>query len=134
MRSEPAPVPCSPFLLSALALAATAPTARAQLADPVIAALEQRIFATDGQQGDLLGSSIAISGNTLVAGAPGHDPAGVQAAGGAWVFVRSGSAWIQQAKLLASDGLDLDAFGYAVAIDGDTIVVSAESDDHPGNG
>jgi hypothetical protein len=117
-----------------LTLATAASGAQAQLSDPVIAALEQHIFASNGQQTDNLGSSVAVSADTCVAGAPGHDPAGVQNAGGAWVFVFGGASWSQEALLLASDGQASDSFGNAVAVDGETIVVGASSDDHPGNG
>src|SRR5262245_41702033 len=94
--------PSRPFArlrLLAVALALAPAAASAQFGSPQIAALEQQIYATDGQPSDQLGSAIAVSGNTLVAGAPSHDPAGLQSAGGAWVFVHSGSAWTQQAKL-----------------------------------
>ena len=115
-------------------VAAAAGPARGQLSNPVVAAKEARLFATDGQTTDTLGASIALSGDTVVSGAPSHDPPGQSNAGAAWVFVTSGVTWAQQAKLLASDGLASDDFGRAVAIDGDTIVVGAPLDDHPGIG
>jgi len=71
------------------------------------------------------GSSVAISGDYIVVGAPrdpwynGDDP------GAAYVFRRQGRAWIEQAKLIASDGAMWDQLGWSVAIDGDVIVVGA---------
>jgi uncharacterized delta-60 repeat protein len=68
------------------------------------------------------GASIAISGDTVVIGAPGDDANGT-AAGAAYIVVRSGDDWIQQQKLIASDGAAHDWFGGAVAISGDTVVI-----------
>ena len=50
-------------------------------------------------------------------------------AGAAYVFVRTGSAWSQQAYLKASNTDTSDRFGGSVAISGDTIVVGAEFED-----
>ena len=44
-------------------------------------------------------------------------------AGAAYVFVRSGETWVEQAYLKASKADAGDSYGYAVAIDGETIVV-----------
>jgi len=41
------------------------------------------------------------------------------------VFVRSGTTWAQQAKLVASDGTAYDYFGWSVAVSGSTAVVGA---------
>ena len=45
--------------------------------------------------------------------------------GSAYVFVRSGTTWSQEAKLTASDGAVFDWFGTAVALSGDTALVGA---------
>jgi hypothetical protein len=70
-----------------------------------------------------LGISVAISGDTLVAGAPYAQPAA------AYVFVKPASGWADTttfaAKLTASDGVTDDGFGSSVAILGDTVVVGA---------
>jgi hypothetical protein len=54
---------------------------------------------------------------------------GATDAGAAYVFIRSGTSWSQQAKLQASDLQEYDRFGWSVAIDGDTIVVGAYLED-----
>ena len=80
-----------------------------------------QLTASDGQPLDGLGSSVSISGGTIVAGSPG-------AAGAAYVFVKSQSGWTnmtQVAKLTASDGQHGDSFGLSVSISGNTIVVGA---------
>ena len=71
-----------------------------------------------------------MSGDTAVVGAQGsRGDVGVVAAGAAYVFVRSGTTWTQQAKLTASDAAMLDLFGHRLSISGDTIVVGAIVDD-----
>ena len=85
----------------------------------------------DGAANDRFGVSVAISGDTIVAGAPGDDDVG-ESSGSAYVFVRSGATWSQQAKLTASVAASLDFFGGSVAISGDTIVVGAIGDDEKG--
>ncbi len=79
---------------------------------------------------------MAISGDTVVVGAPfeASNATGVNGnqadnsapySGAAYVFVRSGGVWIQQAYLKASNTGAGDHFGYSVAISGDTVVVGA---------
>jgi hypothetical protein len=78
---------------------------------------------------DSFGISVAISGNTVVVGAFGEDSDDVledeDNSGGAYVFVRTGSAWTQQGHLTATNPHILDNFGVSVAISGDTVVVGA---------
>ena len=61
-------------------------------------ASQTKVSAPDGATVDLFGTKVAISGDTAVAGAPGHDHLGTDF-GGAFVYVRAGAAWTQQAKL-----------------------------------
>jgi hypothetical protein len=63
---------------------------------------------------------LAVSGETLVVGATNEDGAGA-----AYIFVRSGMTWSQQAYLKASNADGGDLFGNSVAISGDTVVVGA---------
>ncbi len=101
--------------------------------------------ASNNEAGDQFGYSVAISGDTLVVGARGeasnaigvdgdqtNDAAG--GSGAAYVFVRSGTVWTQQAYLKASNTGSGDEFGAAVAISGDTIVVGARSEDSNATG
>jgi hypothetical protein len=80
--------------------------------------------ASDGAPADRFGQSIAISSNMLVVGAPGITVGSNVSQGAAYVFEGSGSNWIEIATLTASDGGSGGGFGGAVAIDGNTIVVS----------
>jgi len=90
--------------------------------------LQQKLVASDGAEADLFGTSVAISGDTIVAGALDDTVGGNAGQGSAYVFVRNGTIWPQQQKLVASDGAADDNFGSSVAIDGNTIVVGAPFD------
>lgn len=73
------------------------------------------------------GRAVAISGNTVVVGAPNSSVRS------AYVFVRNGSTWSQQARLQAHTS-GSDHFGFAVGISGDTVVVGAFGEDGGGVG
>jgi hypothetical protein len=78
-----------------------------------------------------LGSSVALSGNTIIAGTPAAT-SGTVSKGAAFVFTRSGTTWTQQAKLVASNGASGDRFGTSVAISGDRAIVGAPYHDVAG--
>ncbi len=86
---------------------------------------QQELTASDGVGGDYLGSSVAISGDTIVAGAWGVRRGENFGQGAAYVFVRSGSTWIEQGELTARDASSGAEFGYSVAVAGDTAVVGS---------
>lgn len=88
---------------------------------------EIKLIAGDAAGYDQIGSSVAISGDILVVGAPSGDTSAGMNAGSAYIFMRNETGWSQQAKLTASDGAVGDFFGNSVAISGDTIVVGARS-------
>ncbi|WP_437689182.1 FG-GAP repeat protein [Sorangium sp. So ce176] len=95
---------------------------------------QARLSCPDSGIGDgcgLLGYSVAISGNTIAAGAPGkHGTGGSTPVGAVYVFVGSGSSWTLEQKLYASDGASYDYFGQSVALDGDTLVASGQLHNH----
>ena len=86
---------------------------------------------SDGGAG--FGTSVAISGDTIIVGAANASNLDFQTPqqqgpGGAYVFVKPPTGWTdmtETAKLTASDGADGDAFGYNVSISGDTLAVGA---------
>ena len=85
-----------------------------------------KLTASDGTASDNLGHSVAISGDAVAGGALGADDKGA-----AYVFVKPGGGWAsgtQTAKLTASDGVSGDQLGYAVALDGSTLVAGAPND------
>ncbi len=92
--------------------------------------------ASNTDVGDSFGWSVAISGDTVIVGACDEDSAAtgvdgdqgdnsVDASGAAYVFVRDGTTWSQQAYLKASNTGEIDSFGWTVAISGETVVVGA---------
>ena len=85
---------------------------------------------------DVFGTSLGLSGESLLIGAPGESGSGVgvggnpsdnsaPADGAAYVFVRNGSAWSQQAYLKAALAQNLLTFGSSVAIAGDLAAIGA---------
>jgi hypothetical protein len=94
--------------------------------------------ASNTRAGDLFGISAAVSGDTIVIGAglESSSATGVNGnqsdnsaphSGAAYVFTRSGTNWIQQAYLKASNIAPYHYFGSAVAISDDTVVVGADA-------
>lgn len=86
-----------------------------------------KLVASDPGDQDRLGSAVAISGDTIVLGAYTADVGAATQQGAAYVF--ESATWFgtmtQTAKLTSADGLGSDHFGYAVAVDGDTVVSGA---------
>jgi hypothetical protein len=70
-------------------------------------------------------ASVAIDGDTAIAGAPQEQIGSNAAQGAAYVYVRNGNVWEQQAKLTAPDGVRNDQFGSSVAVSGDIAIVGA---------
>ncbi len=96
--------------------------------------------ASNSGNSDNFGVSVAVSGDTAVVGSNSEDGSatGVNGdqsnddatgSGAAYVFVRSGGVWSQQAYLKASNTGDQDRFGWAVAVSGDSVVVGAWGED-----
>ncbi len=95
--------------------------------------------ASNTDPSDLFGFSVAVSGDTVVIGAAAEssnatgvngDQANNSAtfAGAAYVFVRNGTTWSQQAYLKASNTDPQDFFGVSVAVSSDTVVVGAKNE------
>jgi hypothetical protein len=86
---------------------------------------EQKLVASDGAEGDNFGWSVSLSTDRALVGAYGKDTS----RGAAYVFVRSGGSWIEEQKLVASDGVTEDKLGYAVSLDGDRALLGASGKD-----
>jgi len=69
--------------------------------DDLLAMQEAKLAAADAATFDQFGGSVVVSGDTAIVGAVGDDDAGGNS-GSAYVFVRSGGTWTQQAKLVAA--------------------------------
>ena len=83
---------------------------------------QAKLLPSDGAADDRFGTSVSISGDYAIVGTPFDDDNGTDT-GSAYVFVRSGSTWSQQAKLLPSDGAAEDFFGSSVSISGDYAIL-----------
>jgi hypothetical protein len=100
---------------------------------------QQAYLKTSNNGGTDVLRAVAISGDTIVVGARFEDGSSTGAngpdndlssdSGAAYVYTRTAGVWTQQAYLKASNTGQLDEFGGAVAIDGDTIVIGATEED-----
>ena len=86
---------------------------------------QQALAAVDAAAGDAFGGSVAVSARTIVVAAPDKACAAGDKCGAVYVFVWSGTTWIQQQELTAPDAAPGDEFGKSVAVSGDTIVAGA---------
>ncbi len=124
-----------------------APSQPLALTDSLAATFYLKASNTNNE--DLFGWSVTISGdgNVMAIGAPGEASSatginGDQAdnsmaeAGAVYVFTRSGSTWIQQAYLKASNTDANDYFGMSVTLDqdGSTLAVGAYLEDSSATG
>jgi hypothetical protein len=83
------------------------------------------LTANDGFFGMDMGSSVSISGNTIVAGAYAPKRGNL---GRSYIFTKPKSGWknsTQTAEITPSDGVVQDYFGQSVSISGNTIAVAA---------
>ncbi|MCW8925178.1 MAG: FG-GAP repeat protein, partial [Xanthomonadales bacterium] len=89
---------------------------------------QQKLSTGDPGSNDEFGISVALSGDTIAAGAAGADAR----SGSAYVFAYDGNTWTQQKKLIAVIDQEDRQFGFDVAVDGDTALIGAPKDDHSG--
>ncbi len=89
----------------------------------------QKLLASDGTMDDGLGGNIDMDGDTLIVGASKADIGPNADEGAAYIFVKNGDTWTEQAKLTSPMGDPDDQFGFNVAINGDTAVVCARFED-----
>lgn len=89
---------------------------------------ESKLTASDGAANDQFGRSVSLSGDYALVGALNDDNGANVNQGSAYVFLRSGTTWGEQAKLIAGDGAAGDLFGVGVSISGDYALVGASQD------
>jgi len=92
---------------------------------------EQKLTSSDAATYDYFGISVSVDGDYAVIGA-WKDDDNAYNSGSAYVFLRSGTTWEEQAKLTPSGAAIEDHIGCSVAIDGDYIVIGAFGDDDNG--
>ena len=114
----PSPVPTATYAPT---------TARPTMLDLL---LTDKLIASDAEPGDYFGYSVAISGETVVAGAP-YD----SNSGSAYIFrmTDGGASSVEVAKLTSADAAADDFFGHSVGIDGNNIVIGAPYNDDAGS-
>jgi hypothetical protein len=100
------------------------------------------IKAPNNDSDDRLGTAVAISGNTLGAtatqesssqstitnGSTASSDNSATNSGAAYVFLRTGTTWAQQAYLKAANVASNRRFGRSAAISGDTIAIGVPAD------
>ena len=79
----------------------------------------------NGQPGDRFGAAVAMIGNYIVVGAPGEDNEQGEEAGAAYVYLRGSDQWSVQARLVLPGGSDNDAFGAAITMTEEWLVIGA---------
>ena len=93
---------------------------------------EAKLTASDGAASDKFGTSVSISGDYALVGATLGD-GNVGGSGSAYVFKRTGTSWIEEAILTASDGASNDDFGMSLSITSEYAIVGAWGDDDDGD-
>jgi hypothetical protein len=95
---------------------------------------EAKLSASDGEANDWFGWSVAISGDTIIAGATSDKDAG-DWTGSVYIFRYDGENWVERARLLADGtGYYWEEFGFDVAIsaDANTVLIGANKADDNG--
>jgi len=80
-----------------------------------------KIVADDGAAGDLFGSAVGLSVDTVIVGAHRKD----NFTGAAYVFRKIHFNWVQSVRLVGADTATSDFFGISVAVSGDDAIVGA---------
>ena len=116
-----------PMLAVALATVLPHGSAQAQITQVKID------YPEPGYPDGYLGNSIAVDGNTMIAGAPYADANGIVNSGMARIYRKdSHGNWIYEGEITASDASGGGMFGRPVSISGDTVLVGADRDDSVG--
>ncbi len=97
------------------------------------AASQVKLAAPNARRNDQFGQAVALSGDRIAVGAPDRTGAG-SLSGAVYIFKRSGASWTLEAEIADPDAAPLDGFGFALALDGDTLAVGAPFADQPGRG
>ena len=93
---------------------------------------QTKLTASDPAEGNFFGRTVAISGDYAIVGSPFNDDGGKDV-GSAYIFLRNGTTWKEQAKLITDDAEAGDQIGSAVAISGDYAIVGSPADDDAGS-
>jgi hypothetical protein len=89
---------------------------------------EGKLTASDRSPGDYFGISTSIDGDYAIIGAYRDDNSNGVDAGSVYVFKETGGNWLEETKLLASDGESGDRFGISTDIDNNYLVIGSYYD------
>jgi len=95
-----------------------------------------KLTASDPEDQDAFGGSVAIDGEFVVVGAFYEDGDEKNNRGAAYIYGRNSGGqdvWGQVIKILASDAGDGDNFGFSVAIEGNFVVIAVPYEETEGN-
>ena len=86
---------------------------------------QAKLVSGDPETKGFFGVGVAVRGDTAVVGSDWADVGTTLQAGAAYVFLRTGTTWAQQAKLTAADATPDSYFGYAISLHGQTALIGA---------
>ena len=86
-----------------------------------------KLQVSSGKAFDSFGNAVAIDNNVAIVAAKDSDVGGESARGSVYVYKRQGNSWNLTTTLIAPNGKSGDEFGSSVALNGENIVVGAES-------
>lgn len=86
---------------------------------------QQKITSPESPLSTWFGSSVSVSGESLLIGSPLDYISNRANQGSAYVYTRTSGTWSQQARLIAANGAEGDRLGTSVSIDADTAVIGA---------
>jgi hypothetical protein len=92
--------------------------------DGLIWEYQTKLLASDGERDDSFGASVSVSGDYICIGAR-YGNSRIKDSGTAYIFKRDASNWVEQPKLLQSEGGAGNFFGNSVSISGFNIMVGA---------
>ncbi|MBL7817304.1 MAG: T9SS type A sorting domain-containing protein [Saprospiraceae bacterium] len=87
---------------------------------------EAKLLSSNRSWYDLFGNSVSIDGDYAIVGAYSENEGLRSGAGAAYIFKRTGTTWLQEAKVVAPDRQTIDEFGTSVAISGNYAIVGAK--------
>jgi len=93
--------------------------------------VETKLTASDAAADDVFGISVSLDGDRAIVGAY-QGGAGGTSTGSAYLFRRNGARWVEESKLMPSDGVFDDRFGVSVSLRGDRVLIGASGDDDAG--
>jgi len=91
-----------------------------------------KIVANDGATSDSFGYAVCISSDYAIVGSQYNDDNGTST-GSAYIFKHNGEQWNQIDKLIGTDSLLYDYFGYAVGISDNTAIIGTPHHDKNGD-